>query len=177
MTERELKRLSRVELLEVIVMQSDELEAVKKQSEALQTENEELKKKLDDREIAIRESGNLAEASLAVTKIFAEAEKAAAIYKENVARQQGGEGAYAQMQTPMDTEATVRAAQQRADGIIEEAKQKARQLLIQAEAYSQRTRQQADAYWNETKQKLEKFLSERAGLVDLLGQGERRNDG
>ena len=177
MTERELKRLSRVELLEVIVMQSDELEAVKKQSEALQTENEELKKKLDDREIAIRESGNLAEASLAVTKIFAEAEKAAAIYKENVARQQGGEGAYAQMQTPMDTEATVRAAQQRAEGIIEEAKQKAKHLLVQAEQYSANTRRQADAYWNDTQQKVQRFLQESAGLRELLSMGERKNNG
>ena len=46
---------------------------------------------LDDRKIAIDESGSIAEASLRLTKIFEEAQKAADLYLDNVKKNTGSE--------------------------------------------------------------------------------------
>ena len=76
MTERELLKLRRSELLEIMLAQSREIDA-------LRQELQEAKARLDDRTIRIEKAGSLAEASLQLTKIFEEAQKAADLYVEN----------------------------------------------------------------------------------------------
>lgn len=73
MTEKELKRLSRVDLLEMLIAQSKKLERVEK-------ELADAKAELDRREIAVTTSGTLAEAALKLAGIFETADKAAAQY-------------------------------------------------------------------------------------------------
>ena len=181
MTQQEMKRLGRVELLEIIVMQSDELEAVKKEREALSEENAALKERLNKRELSMHSAGNLAEASLAVTNIFEEAEKAASIYKENVermSRERGDalptEAVYSlpEFLKPIQTD-EVEAAKREAERIVEEAKAKARTLLLESERYSRKKRQEADAYRAEMSEKLEAFYTAHEGLKELL---ERRSE-
>ena len=79
MTDNELRRLSRAELLEILIR--------------LTNENEELKRnlndaegKLNDRKIMICESGSIAEAALKLSDVFAAAESAAKLYLENSER-------------------------------------------------------------------------------------------
>lgn len=79
MTDKELKRLSRAELLELLLIQTRE-------SEHLKLQLEEAKRELENREIRIREAGNLADASMAVNGVFESAQKAAQQYLENIAR-------------------------------------------------------------------------------------------
>ena len=79
MTDKELKRLSRAELLELLLMQTRESEHLKMQLEAARRE-------LEDREIRIREAGNLADATLAVNGVLESAQKAAQQYLDNIAR-------------------------------------------------------------------------------------------
>ena len=79
MTEKELLKLKRSELLEIMLAQSQEIDSLRK-------ERDELKKKLADRRIRIEKAGSLAEASLQLTNIFEEAQKAADLYVENVKR-------------------------------------------------------------------------------------------
>ena len=79
MRDRELKRLSRSELLEILLDQAQEIEQLKK-------ETEEQKKQIENHEIQIKESGTIAEASLRLTNIFDEAQKAADLYLENAKR-------------------------------------------------------------------------------------------
>lgn len=79
MTDKELKRLSRAELLELLLMQTRE-------SEHLKMQLEEAKRELADREIRIREAGNLADATLAVNGVLESAQKAAQQYLDNIAR-------------------------------------------------------------------------------------------
>ena len=185
MTQQEMKRLGRVELLEIIVMQSDELEAVKKEREALSEENAALKERLNRRELSMHSAGNLAEASLAVTNIFEEAEKAASIYKENVERMSRERGdlpmrvpyrpqeKQVEKPQPVATKAQIEAAKREAERIVEEAKTKARTLLLESERYSRKKRQEADAYWSEMSEKLEAFYTAHEGLKELL---ERRSE-
>lgn len=79
MTEKELKRLSRAELLELLLIQT-------KETERLRVRLENARNQLENREIQIRDSGNLAEAVLAVNGVIDAAQAAAAQYLENIAR-------------------------------------------------------------------------------------------
>lgn len=79
MTDKELHKLKRSELLELMLEQSKEITRLKRQQKAME-------KQLRDREIAIQEVGSIAEASLALSKVFAEAQQAADLYLENVER-------------------------------------------------------------------------------------------
>lgn len=79
MTEKELHKLKRAELLEMMLAQSREIEALRARIETLEI-------KLADREIRIRESGSIAEAALKLNGIFEAAQAAADQYLENVRR-------------------------------------------------------------------------------------------
>ena len=79
MTEKELLSLKKSELLEIMLAQSREIDSLREQLA-------EANARLEERRIAIEESGSIAEASLKLTKIFEEAQKAADLYVENMKR-------------------------------------------------------------------------------------------
>ena len=77
MTDKELRRLKREELLEMLISQSKEVEE-------LRAEVSELKKKLDDRQICLDKAGSIAEASVLLNGVFEAAQAAAQQYLENI---------------------------------------------------------------------------------------------
>lgn len=77
MTDRELRRLNRSGLLELLIQQRKEIAALKK-------ELEETREQLNSRRIELRQAGSIAEAALRLNHIFEAAENAAAQYLENV---------------------------------------------------------------------------------------------
>lgn len=77
MTNKELRRLSRAELLEMLVEQMEENEILKERLE-------EAKKALADRKIVIEQAGTLAEAALRLNGVFEAADQAAQQYLENI---------------------------------------------------------------------------------------------
>ena len=77
MTEKELLSLKKSELLEIMLAQSREIDSLRAQLE-------EAKAELANKRINIEQSGSIAEASLKLTRIFEEAQKAADLYLENV---------------------------------------------------------------------------------------------
>ena len=77
MTEKELLKLKKSELLEIMLAQSKEIDKLRAKLAKVQAQ-------LAEREIAIKESGSIAEASLNLNKVFEEAQKAADQYVENV---------------------------------------------------------------------------------------------
>ena len=79
MAEKDLKRLSRGELIEIIYQ-------LKIKEQQLTEENAELKRKLEAREIKIENVGSLAEAALVLSDIFSAAEASVAIYVEEINR-------------------------------------------------------------------------------------------
>ena len=85
MTEKELLKLKRSELLEIMLAQSREIDR-------LREELEETKEKLADREIRIEKAGSIAEASLRLTNIFEEAQKAVDLDVENMKRRTAAGG-------------------------------------------------------------------------------------
>ena len=73
----DLLKLKKKDLLEIMLRQSEEIDELRAQIAELQA-------KLDDRDFQFNRIGSIAEASLAVTNIFQEAEKAAKLYLENI---------------------------------------------------------------------------------------------
>lgn len=76
---KDLKKLKRSDLFELLVSQAKEIEL-------LQARVNDLEVKLERREINLSEAGSIAEAALAISKVFDEAQLAADTYLENVKR-------------------------------------------------------------------------------------------
>lgn len=77
MNEKELRRLSRLELIAMLLEQ-------KRENERLEAENKELRAQIEDRRLNCREAGSIAEASLRLNGVFEAAQKAADQYLENL---------------------------------------------------------------------------------------------
>jgi len=77
MTEKELKRLSRGDLLEMLL-------ALSKENEQLRRELETLQKQLDERRILVEDCGTMAEAALKLNKVFEAAQAACEQYLYNI---------------------------------------------------------------------------------------------
>ena len=84
MKDKELKKLKRAELLEIMVAQSHEIDRLK-------AELEKTKKALKNREIQIENCGSLAEASLAAFQVIDRAQRAADLYLENIKKREKGD--------------------------------------------------------------------------------------
>ena len=77
MTSKEVRKLKRMELLEMLIEQSKEVEELRK-------ELRETKEKLDDKNIRIEKAGTLAEASFMLNGVLEAAESAAKQYLDNI---------------------------------------------------------------------------------------------
>ncbi len=104
MADKELRRMNRTELIEIIY-------ALQQNENNLRTENEELKEQLDDKAIRIEQAGSIAEAALSLNHIFEDAQSAAEQYRYSL------QSAYGQ-----------------ADEIIEQARAEAERIRAQARA-------------------------------------------
>ena len=142
MTDKELKRLSRSELLEMLIAQM-------KENEALQSRLELAEAQLNDRQIAVEKAGTLAEASLSLNGVFEAAEAAAQQYLENIERMSGQQ------------ETICRNMQA-------EAEAKAAEIVREAQEYSKKTHAEADAYWKQIVARARALLKERDALRELI---------
>lgn len=79
MTERELKRMSRTEVLELLLSQTNRIEE-------LEAKLKEANEKIEDKQIRLEQAGSIAEASLQLSDIFNDAQVAADQYLENMKR-------------------------------------------------------------------------------------------
>lgn len=77
MTDQELRKLKRTELLELLLEQAKETEALREELRAAQLQ-------LADRRLRLESAGSLAEAALEMNGVFERAEAAAAEYLENI---------------------------------------------------------------------------------------------
>lgn len=77
MTDRELKKLSRAELLELLLEANLE-------NERLREQLDKTKELLDSKDIKIKNAGSIAEAALELNGVFEAAQRAAEQYLENI---------------------------------------------------------------------------------------------
>ena len=148
MTDNELKKLNRTELLELLVEQS-------KRIDELQSRLDEAEAKLAERQILLDKAGSIAEASLRLNGVFEAAEEAAKQYLENIRRLSGE-----QEQVCARMEA--------------ESKKKARAMLLKAEERCRAREREADAYWDSMSEKLQKFYDDPEGLYQMLQHSMRK---
>lgn len=80
MTDKELRRLGRAELLQLMLEQSCRIEKLEK-------ENAELKARLQNRVLVMEQSGSIAEASMKLSGIFEAAQRAADQYLDSLRAQ------------------------------------------------------------------------------------------
>ena len=126
MTDKEFKRLSRSQLIEIIYqlqLKQDELIA----------EKEALTKELDDRRLRLGKAGNIAEAALEIHNVMQAAQDAAAHYLEEI--QLSADHEYQQILKEANDQAAsiMEKAQQEAAAIIEKAQQEAAEIVAQAQ--------------------------------------------
>lgn len=150
MTDKELKKLNRAELLELLIAQM-------KENKSLKDELQSAKAALEDRDIAIDKAGSIAEASLQINGVFRAAEAAAAQYLDNIRSLNARQEAVCRKR-----EAECAAA---CDA-----------MRAKAEEDCRRKRQSADEYWELMTQRLGGFYDEHYGLRELMTKVEDRND-
>lgn len=119
MTDKEVRKLKRTALIELLV---EKMETIEKLEAALA----EAEKKLEDRRIAVSKVGSIAEAALAINDVFSAADDAAAQYIENIRD--------ARNRTLARNEALTRKAEQEAEEIVRSAKKQAAAILTEAGA-------------------------------------------
>ena len=157
MTDKELKRLSRGELLEMLIQQSKDLERLRKQLDAAQTA-------LQNREIAITNAGSIAEAALQLNGVFTAAQDACQQYMENICHlSQNQDRICAQRDAESQAEAKriVEEARKESEALEHETRMMCAEMVTKAKAESQ-------AYWDEVSRRLVAFSTEHAELQQLL---------
>lgn len=117
MTDKELKRLSRTDLLEMML-------ALSKENEQLRKDVARLERQLKDRSITIAESGSLAEAVLRINGVAEATQAACEQYIENIRERSENQDRICQQ---MEQE-----TRQRCDRLLAEAKRQAEEYLRQA---------------------------------------------
>lgn len=128
MTGREMKHLSRGDLLEMLLELSRE-------HEKLEQETEELRRKLEDRTVALENCGSLAEAALVLNGVFEAAQAACKQYTDNVIacnRDIERRCEEREKETARRCESMLSEAKAQAEALIREAEEQARRSLEEA---------------------------------------------
>ena len=131
MTDRELKKLSRPQLLEMLLAQSREVER-------LRGELQQVKAELGSRQLQMEESGNIAEAALKLNDVFASAQAAADEYLKNIAEASRRSQEYCQAleeQTRQKCEEMVRVAQQESEAYWDSIREKIQDPFLDSESW------------------------------------------
>lgn len=130
MKDNELKRISRKELLELLIEQGQE-------NEEMKASIEELRAKLADRELRLSQVGTLAEASLSLNGVLEAADRAAAQYLENARRtadELAADAEECKLQTRAECDRMRLGCEQECDRLLFAAQEEANRLLSDAEA-------------------------------------------
>ena len=151
MEQKDLKKLSRADLLEMLLDQSIELQQ-------LQLKYETAQKALEERVIIVERAGSIAEAALQLNGVFEAAQASAQQYLVSV------EAMAKRQETEEDiqqSEDLLKRTQNRCAKMEEDAKQRCAQMLDRAKAESQ-------AYWDEVLAKLDSYYDRRTPLHQKL---------
>lgn len=146
MTEKEMKKLSRTDLLRMLIDQGEEMEALKEELEKAKAE-------ISEREIKLTEAGSIAEAALKINGVFEAAQAASQQYLENVKHLSERQDALARIKE--------RETREKCERQILETKEKCDAMIAKAEKESK-------VYWEDVSKRLEKFYNEHIGLRELL---------
>ena len=157
MTDKELRKLSRAELLEMLIEQSGEMQKLR---EKLAVAEESLR----NREIAIEKSGSIAEAALQLNGVFEAAQLACQQYTDNLeqfSRRQEEICAQREAESQAKASQIIADAEKKREELERETRKKCIVMVRKAKAEAQR-------YWDEVSAKLDDYYAKHTGLRELL---------
>lgn len=117
MTDKEFKRLSRSQLLDIIYQ-------LQLKQEELQAENEKLAKALEDKRLRISSVGNIAEAALEINNVMQAAQNAATQYINEIKARANAEYHRILKEAQDEAAEIIASAQQEASGIAAQSRKK-----------------------------------------------------
>lgn len=153
MTDKELRKLSRSTLLEMLVEQSRE-------NDVLRSQIEQLQQQLSERQLKINRAGSIAEASLQINQVFETAQKAAEQYLENIRTLSN----HQELICKQMEEDSIRKAQE----LIEETKSKCQVMEDKTARKCSKRTEEAERTWREVQTKIQQLINDSAGLRELL---------
>ncbi len=170
MTDQELRKLNRRDLLELLVSQSRE-------RDYMQAELARMKKDLQDRRIQVEQAGSIAQAALQLNGVFEAAQAAAEQYLQNIEqRSREIEDICARREavciqrekaTQKKIEHQLRAAAEHIEVMEEESRRKCEKMEREA-------KQKAQAYWSEVSGRLKHFYEDYRELKEILAFGGQK---
>lgn len=160
MTDKELHKLSRKELLELMLEQSRQLDELREQLRQAQEQ-------LTSRRLLLNKAGSIAEAALQVNRVFEAAQAAAEQYLENVQTLSGRQAEVCQQladESQKKAEALLRETQARCQTMEAQTRAKCEAMTRQAKEEANQAWQQAQA-----QAKVQQVIDQHNALKDLLG--------
>ena len=157
MTDRDIRKLSRRDLLQMLIEQSQEVQALREKLA-------EAEKALEDKTIAIDNAGSIAEAALRLSGIFQAAQDASQQYIDNVRK-------LTQRQEE-DFDLTEEQSLAKAKRILEEAEEQRTKMERDTKAKCgemlREARLQSQAYWNDVSEKMKNLYNGNTELRKML---------
>jgi hypothetical protein len=160
LTDKELHKLSRKELLELMLEQSRQLDELREQLRQAQEQ-------LTSRRLLLNKAGSIAEAALQVNRVFEAAQAAAEQYLENVQTLSGRQAEVCQQladESQKKAEALLRETQARCQTMEAQTRAKCEAMTRQAKEEANQAWQQAQA-----QAKVQQVIDQHNALKDLLG--------
>lgn len=142
MTDRELRKLPRRDLLELLVQQTED-------NEELQSRLDVLNVQLQSRNLNISKAGSLAEAVVQINDMYRIADAVAKQFLDNV-------------RNLVDRQEEVCAAME------QECQEKCEAKISETEQRCEEKRREGDAAWQAVNERLDRFYDEHQGLRELL---------
>lgn len=158
MADKELRKLNRKDLLEMLLRLSEE-------NHQLREKLRDAEAALADRQIKIDSAGSLAEAALALNGLFEAAQAACRQYTDNIeslSQRQASICAQLERESREEANALLEDARKQKDTMLHDAETRSADMIGHAKAES-------EAYWTDVSAKLEQFYAEHVGLRELLG--------
>ena len=157
MTDKEMRKLSRGDLLQILLEQSRE-------NEHLKRELTDVRAVLDKKILDIEQAGSIAEASLQLNGVFEAAQRACKQYTDNIAF-------LSQRQEEICSRRS-KESQERSAQLLADAQKKAKDLESAAkescEKMIQKAKKESQQYWDEVHGKLSVYLEEHKELKKIL---------
>ena len=132
MTDKELRRLSRAELIDILY-------ELQKRGEELDAQNQQLRRQLEQRQLHLAEAGSIAEAALRVNGVFEAAQAAADQYLLSV-------------------QASVASAEQKVADAERQAEEILRDAQVQAQKLLDDANRRAMARWSELQREINALI-------------------
>lgn len=153
----ELKKMSKLELINKVTALNEEITGLKEQLAAAED-------RLNSRTIELQEAGSIAEAALKLNGVFEAVQGAAEQYLENIALLSGQQERICEQREKESIEKSIKLMEQTAEkcsALEKETKEKCDKMVLSA-------KEETETYWELLSKKMDNFYKEHIGLKELI---------